>query len=317
MAALPPRAENAKVTRKVIAAVAMAALVAVAAGVVLSETRAAGGQELLAPYSAKQSDKDMSSYFDSLSGKSSSARHTARKEHAALAKALEAKHAKIANQVDADGLPILNAKHHGKHTKASQAKPARLTNKVGADGLPILNANHHAKHHAKHHTKHHTKHDGKHAKTLDAEPTKIAKQVGADGLPLLNKAKKLSDKPLTAEHKRNQDELRDYKLENPTFAAEMQKVHTDWISRHDGLPTSKADKTEYAKLVAKEVGNIAQIVDKGTTKTFAPGMIHEKAHSWAWNEKSHSWDDAIVQKQLSKKNKVMVGKAPVQHTARK
>lgn len=50
MAALPPRAENAKVTRKVIAAVAMAALVAVAAGVVLSETRAAGGQELLAPY---------------------------------------------------------------------------------------------------------------------------------------------------------------------------------------------------------------------------------------------------------------------------
>jgi len=58
-------------------------------------------------------------------------------------------------------------------------------------------------------------------------------------------------------------ELKVYKIINPSFKKRLDRVHETWLSRHNNLPVTMAQKKKYDHLVAKVMGNLGSIVRTG------------------------------------------------------
>jgi len=231
----------------VIAAVGAAALVAVAVGVALS-ARAQGRGELashMEHYSAKKSSSDMDSYFDNLPGglPKSGAKH--RKSHQHHAKHHE------------------HAKHHAKHAKQEQPAAADVANPSKHSSKKLSSKDDLASIHEKI------------AQQIKAREAAMEKADAEDSFGRPKKAMSDAEKEAEKQHKKNKAVLRAYKMKDPDFNDKMEKVHKEWLAKHDGLPSSKAEKKEYRELVRKEVGNIGDIVTNGLATTYPPGMNKE------------------------------------------
>jgi len=309
-------------SRSLIAAVGAAALVAVAVGVALSSHAQSRGvlASHMEQYSAKKSTSDMDSYFDNLPG----GLPNHRKAHSH-----HAKHGK--NHVKQEDPVEIAAASPSKHSSNAHLAHSKEAQKVGDDGLPVLPTKrmHSHSHAAGRNGKQNrdafatdpSRTPGQKALNLPAPKLdlqaihdKIAQQIKAKegevdkadahaDYALGQKALSAADKNLQKEHEINKLSLRSYKQQNPEFLKKMNKVHEEWLKKHDALPASKAEKQEYRELVRKEVGNISEIVNQGMTK-FPPGM---NAESFA----------AMTKKFLATHSPIMdVGKVPVTHSAR-
>lgn len=198
-------------------------------------------QSKMLSFSAAKSQRDIGSYFDSLPTQQQLSSYSAKKSE---------------QDMDSyfDSLP-------GQSSHAVLGARLGRAAKVSDDGLPVLPKNKRAHSHS---------HSHAHAAAPHGH-----KELGNDGLPVLpKKGKDKATENFEKEHETNKAQLQAYKFENPSFKQKLDKVHEQWMTKHDNLPASKSEKKEYDKLVLKVFGkSIGDVVRKGVEEPRPPASV--------------------------------------------